>query len=106
MIDPQVDKISSDYCTLDEVLQAIAGRHKLAIVYAISRGHHHFGQLARVVYAAGRRTLAQQLKELIQSGLVVKTQVTGFPPQTHYALTPKGGRLLPIIEQLCTWGLE
>jgi len=105
MIENQEEKISSDYCTLDEVLQAIAGRHKLAIIYAISRGHHHFGQLSRVVYGAGRRTLAQQLKELIKADLVIKTQVASFPPQTHYSLSKKGDGLLPIIDQLCSWGL-
>ena len=103
MTDTQPLNFSSDYCTLDDAVQLIAGRHKLALIYAISQGHHHFGELGRIVYAVGRRTLAQQLGELVRAKLVIKTQTLGFPPQTHYSLSIKGEGLLPIINQLCAW---
>lgn len=53
---------------------------------------------------ASERVLTQQLKELVEYGVVQRTVVDPVVKHTEYALTDLGRSLIPIIEQLRDWG--
>ncbi len=50
------------------------------------------------------KMLSQQLKELEQSNLVVRKIYAEMPPRVEYTLTEKAMMLLPVLEDLYTWG--
>ncbi len=47
--------------------------------------------------------LSTQLKELDQSGLIVRKEYTQIPPKVEYHLSSKGIELRPVFEQMCDW---
>lgn len=53
---------------------------------------------------ASERVLAQQLKELMEYGVVEKQVINSVCKHTEYSLTELGRTLIPIIEQLRDWG--
>ena len=53
---------------------------------------------------ASERVLAQQLKELMEYGVVQKRVVDTICKHSEYSLTEVGCSLIPIIEQLRDWG--
>ncbi len=50
--------------------------------------------------------LVKQLGELVDDGLVARTQYPEVPPRVEYALTETGASLTPLLNQLAEWGLE
>ena len=53
---------------------------------------------------ASERVLAQQLKELVEYGVVEKQVIDPVCKHSEYSLTDLGRTLIPIIEQLRNWG--
>ncbi len=70
--------------------------------------HEHevlrFGELTRAVPGGiSERMLAATVRDLEQAGLVARTVYPEVPPRVEYALTPKGGSLVPLLRQLLEW---
>ena len=53
---------------------------------------------------ASERVLAQQLKELVEYGVIQKQVIDSVCRHSEYSLTDLGRSLIPIIEQLRSWG--
>ncbi len=51
--------------------------------------------------------LAQQLKELVKDGLVTRREeISNESKAVYYSLTTTGESLMPIIEEMFTWGAK
>ena len=61
-------------------------------------------ELQRRMPEASERVLAQQLKELVEYGVVEKQVIAPVCKHSEYSLTDLGRTLIPIIEQLRNWG--
>ena len=61
-------------------------------------------ELQRRMPEASERVLAQQLKELMEYGVVQKRVIDPVCRHSEYSLTELGHTLIPIIEQLRDWG--
>ncbi len=93
-------------CGLDAVLQVMGGKWKPLIVYHLSRGTLRYGTLRRAVGKVSDKVLAQQLKELIADGVVLRHDYGEVPPKVEYLLTPFGSSLARALVQLCEWGAQ
>jgi len=61
-------------------------------------------ELKRALPEASERVLAQQLSELMEYGVVEKQVIDPVCKHSEYSLTDLGRTLIPIIEQMRTWG--
>ena len=61
-------------------------------------------ELQRRMPETSERVLAQQLKELVEYGVVEKQVIDPVCKHSEYSLTDLGRTLIPIIEQLRNWG--
>ncbi len=52
------------------------------------------------------KVLAQQLKELMEDGLVQRASYDCIPPKVEYALTPSGQEIMPAIDALYIWSIR
>ena len=57
-----------------------------------------------VAFEPGPRTLSLRLRALEDEGIVARQTFGEVPPRVEYALTPKGEALLPIIEDMRSYG--
>ena len=56
---------------------------------------------------ATHKMLAQQLKELVADGLVTRREeISNNRKAVYYSLTTTGESLMPIIEEMFTWGAK
>ena len=44
------------------------------------------------------------LKDLENSGLIIRKEYQEIPPKVEYFLSSKGKTLMPILDKLCSWG--
>jgi len=86
-------------------LSIISGKYKMVILYwLVEYETICFNELQRLVGDISHRTLAQQLKELQNDNIIMRTQYDEIPPRVEYSLTEKGESLYPLMDQMCKWG--
>jgi len=90
----------------DFTLSLIGGKWKMKIMYELSSDTIlRYGELKRKIPAITHKMLSSQLTELENSGIVHRKEYPQIPPKVEYSLTPKGKSLMPILEEMCRWGV-
>ncbi|MEO2203478.1 helix-turn-helix domain-containing protein [Paenibacillus pabuli] len=88
-------------------VSVIGGKWKMVILYLLAEGQTvRFNDLKRQIGAITYKMLSSQLKELEADGLVSRKEYPQVPPKVEYSLTAKAESLLPIMEELCEWGVK
>ncbi|MBW8198193.1 winged helix-turn-helix transcriptional regulator [Flagellimonas abyssi] len=65
-----------------------------------------FGQLDAIIPDVTRKVLTEQLRELEEDGIILRTAYKEIPPRVEYQLTDQGKAMLPILDSLKDWVLE
>lgn len=91
-------------CPLTAALAALGGKWKLIIVYWLAESPKHFAALRREMSSISQKVLTQQLRELINDGLVQRQPTGSVPAPVEYSLTEYGRSVLPLVEDVRTWG--
>ena len=88
-------------------MSLIQGKYKMFILYALM-GYEvvRFNELKKYIGSISYKTLSVTLKELEADGLVHREEYPQIPPKVEYSLTERGKSLIPILDQMCTWGDE
>jgi DNA-binding HxlR family transcriptional regulator len=93
------------YCPLADVMEIIGGKWRAPTLWWLGQKPRHFGELRRQMPEVSPKVLTEQLKALEEACLVERTEeLDGRVLKVRYGLTPAGAELLPILDQLCTWG--
>ncbi len=90
-------------CPVEVTLGVIAGRWKVMIIHQLLEGTKRFNQLHRELTGITHRTLAKQLREMEQTGLVARRDYQEIPPRVDYRLTPFGLTLKDILMAMQVW---
>lgn len=95
--------VLSQHCPSRTVLDMIASKWSVLILYALRGGTLRYSQLQHAVGGISQKMLTQTLRELERDGLVQRTAYPVVPPHTEYALTPLGQSLEHIVAALGGW---
>ena len=88
-------------------MSLIQGKYKMFILYTLMDfGVVRFNEMKRYIRGISFKTLSATLKELEADGLVHREEYPQIPPKVEYSLTEQGRSLIPILDQMCTWGEE
>ncbi|KOR89350.1 winged helix-turn-helix transcriptional regulator [Paenibacillus solani] len=91
----------------DYTLTVLGGKWKMKIMYQIAcQKVLRYGELKRSILGITHKVLSSQLKELEESGIIKRVEYSQTPLKVEYSLTPKGKTLMPILEDMCKWGLQ
>ena len=86
-------KIRTDYtCPLEIVHDIVKGKWKTIILYQMKDGVRTLSELENRIEGITQKMLLEQLRELIQFGLVEKKTFQGYPLHVEYSLTENRGR--------------
>ncbi|GAX06601.1 MarR family transcriptional regulator [Secundilactobacillus pentosiphilus] len=93
-------------CAKEYTLSMFSGKYKIVMIYHLFHdGTMRFNQIQRLLDDATHKMLAQQLKELVADGLVIRREETIHNRKAvYYSLTETGESLMPIIEAMFSWG--
>lgn len=92
-------------CEMEITLSVIGGKWKPLILYfLIEEGTKRFGEIKTFINHTSHKTLTNQLRELEEDELVVRTVHPTVPPKVEYTITEKGKTLYPILNAMCEWG--
>lgn len=93
-----------EQCPMHVGLNILSGKWKLRILWYISKGPVRFNELQRSLGSITTKTLTQQLRELEEQKIVLRTVYPEMPPKVEYSLTALGETIQPILKALCEWG--
>ncbi len=87
-------------------MQIIGNKWTALILRDLFSGPKRFCELEKSVGNINPRTLSQRLDDLEKHGIISKQSFAEVPPRVEYTLTEKGQDLLPVLEQMATWGTK
>lgn len=90
----------------EATLEVIGGKWKLLILCHLDcvSGPMRTSELKRAIPDITQKMLTQQLRELEEDGIIVRTVYNQVPPKVVYELSEFGMSLKPILDQLDKWG--
>ena len=93
-------------CPVGATIDLIGGKYKSLILWHLMDVTLRFGELRRLIPQATPKMLTQQLRELEEAKLVLRTVYPVVPPKVEYALSGLGESIRPILETMYSWGTE
>jgi DNA-binding HxlR family transcriptional regulator len=93
-----------DTCPVCKTAEIVCAKWTLLLVRDLSEGRSRFCELERSLQGISPRTLSLRLRALEEEGIVERETYPEVPPRVEYALTEKGLALLPIIDDMRTYG--
>lgn len=93
-------------CPITITLGYIGGRWKTIILYILGDRTLRFGEISARIPAISRKVLTQQLKELVNDGLLTRRKYNETPPRVEYSITEFGKSLTDVLAQMEKWGME
>ena len=91
-------------CPVCRTAEIISGKWTLLIIRDLADSSLRFCELERSLDGISPRTLSLRLRGLEEQGIVERCTYPEVPPRVEYALTSKGKALVPLIEDMRTYG--
>lgn len=96
--------LSNENCGIGHAMYMVGGKWKLIILYYLLLKERKFNELYSLLGQVTETTLNNNLKELIEDGLIEKLYLSNNPTRTIYKLTNKGNSLESILIDLRKFG--
>jgi DNA-binding HxlR family transcriptional regulator len=97
---------SNQTCPVCRTAEIVCGKWTLLVIRDLAEGRSRFCELERSLHGISPRTLSLRLRALEEEGILERQTYPEVPPRVEYALTDKGRALVPLIEDMRTYGTE
>src|ERR1700687_3971524 len=91
-------------CPVAITADIVCGKWTLLLIRDLSEGRSRFCELERSLAGISPRTLSLRLRALEEEGVIARQTFPEVPPRVEYALTEKGWALVPLIDDMRTYG--
>lgn len=91
-------------CPVETTLTLIGDKWKVLILRDLITGTKRFGELKKSIGSVSQKVLTAQLRDMEESGLVIRKVYAEVPPRVEYSLTELGHSLKPILDAMQCWG--
>jgi len=91
-------------CPVCRTAEIVSGKWTLLLIRDLAACSRRFCELERSLEGISPRTLSLRLRALEEHGVVERTTYPEVPPRVEYGLTEKGRALVPLIEDMRTYG--
>ena len=98
------ESVDTEQLALKKTLDIVCGKWRLFIVYQIGTEARRYGELRRMIPEVSEKVLVQELKSLIDLGMIEKQIYGEVPPRVEYSLTEKALKILPTLIKLTAIG--
>lgn len=98
------DGTATCYCPPTGVVDTLSEKYAMRIVNLVAaHGGLRFQDLESHLESASTSTLSNRLEELVEAGLLTRTQYDEVPPRVEYELTDDSDELRERLEPLLEW---
>jgi DNA-binding HxlR family transcriptional regulator len=93
-------------CPIASALDIVGDKWSLVIIRSLVLGATSYSDFLSTPERIATNILAERLRRLEDAGLIRQTQARQGSIRGSYALTAKGGALIPALQALAHWGEE
>jgi DNA-binding HxlR family transcriptional regulator len=97
---------SNSTCPVCKTAEVVCGKWTLLLIRDLAEGSARFCELERSLEGISPRTLSLRLRALEEEGIVERHTYPEVPPRVEYALTSKGKALVPLVEDMRSYGMR
>src|SRR5215207_1419583 len=97
---------SNSTCPVCKTAEVVCGKWTLLLIRDLAEGSARFCELERSLEGISPRTLSLRLRALEEEGVVERHTYPEVPPRVEYALTSKGKALVPLVEDMRSYGMR
>lgn len=97
---------SNSTCPVCRTAEVVCGKWTLLLIRDLAEGSARFCELERSLAGISPRTLSLRLRALEEEGVVERHTYPEVPPRVEYALTAKGKALVPLVEDMRSYGMR
>jgi DNA-binding HxlR family transcriptional regulator len=102
-----MDQKENEYhCPVEAALVVIGGKWKALIIWQLKTETLRFTEIMDRLPMVTPRMLTKQLRELEEDAVIVRKVYAQVPPRVEYSLTDLGLSVVPVLENLCSWGTQ
>jgi DNA-binding HxlR family transcriptional regulator len=101
-----IEMATNETCPVCATAEIVCGKWTLLVIRDLAEGRARFCELERSLSGISPRTLSLRLRALEEEGIVERHTFPEVPPRVEYALTEKGRALVPIIDDMRSYGQE
>jgi DNA-binding HxlR family transcriptional regulator len=91
-------------CPTEFALEVLGGKWKTVILCNLKQRPCRYAELRKLVPKLSDKMLTERLKDLLDRGLIAKSQAAASGKGEVYMLTPKGRSLSGPLKELYEWG--
>lgn len=99
-------EINCPDCPIETTLILLNNKWKFLIIRDLLNAPHRFSELRKSIPMISQKVLTKNLRELEESGLLIRTVYPEIPLKVEYSLTELGASLKPVLNSLAKWGKE
>lgn len=103
---PIMSAESNSTCPVCRTAEVVCGKWTLLLIRDLAEGSARFCELERSLEGISPRTLSLRLRALEDEGIVERHTYPEVPPRVEYALTSKGKALVPLVEDMRSYGMR
>lgn len=93
-------------CPFFTTQRLIQGKWAILIMHYLEDGPVRFNELQRMMPKMTHATLSNQLKQLLEEGLIARNVKSDMPPVVEYSLTDIGRKFAPVLDSIRQFGME
>ncbi|MCR5564260.1 MAG: helix-turn-helix transcriptional regulator [Gammaproteobacteria bacterium] len=91
-------------CPVATTVSLIGSKWKILIIRNLRTRPWRFNELQRSLEGVSQKVLTDSLKQMVEDGLIIRTDYKTNPPHVEYSLSTLGKELMPIIDSMETFG--
>jgi DNA-binding HxlR family transcriptional regulator len=92
------------HCAMDITMNFIGGKWKTVVLWYLKKDKKRFSELRKLIPNITEKMLSLQLKGLEKDGIVGRKVYAQVPPKVEYYLTDFGKTLIPMLDEIASWG--
>lgn len=93
-------------CPITNTLDLLGDKWSLILVRDLFLDKHTYSEFQESPEGIPTNILADRLKRLLESDIIVKEPYQDRPVRYAYSLTAKGKALAPVVNEIINWGLK
>jgi DNA-binding HxlR family transcriptional regulator len=90
-------------CPVATTVSLIGNKWKPLILRDVRTGPKRFGELQKSLDGISQKILTNNLREMENDGLLVRTVFPEVPPRVEYSLSGLGKTLEPLLDAMAQW---
>lgn len=94
------------YNPVQLVMEQIGGTWKAPILWRLKDNIMRYGELRKDIPHISDKMLTTQLRQLEESGYILRKVYAVVPPKTEYCLTEQGKDIIKLITSIRNYGLK